>query len=97
LSPSTAPRWKIVIRVLRLPPLLPFKAAALANWCRKPGATLIKPKLAKPIPLAFKKYLLSIIAYLKCCLIFCKNSFAGILDAPRAALVVFIFPENQPH
>jgi hypothetical protein len=49
-----------VIKVLRFPSAF-VRVAALANWCKKPGAALIKPKLARPIPLAFKKYLLSIL------------------------------------
>jgi hypothetical protein len=62
------------------------------------GAAAIKPKLASPIPLDFKKYRLSIIAYLKKhCVgerfrpVWPADHADKLLDAPIGEMVNFLF------
>src|SRR2546421_3606081 len=49
-KPSTAPRWKIAIKVLRRPPVRRSRAWASTARCRNDGAVCISPKLASAIP-----------------------------------------------
>jgi hypothetical protein len=78
-----------VTSTFRLPNGL-FVCAA-ANWCRNSGAAAINPKLASPIPLALRKYRLSIKLPHRIMHSSCKIAAGKELDDSRWQMVSFIF------
>src|SRR5205085_8576712 len=65
LRPSTAPRWKMAIKVLRRPPVMRSRPCANTVRCKNDGAAVASPMLANATLLDFKKNLRFIVTPLK--------------------------------